>query len=163
MTKKNFPSDTLDKFMLRFPSGMREQIKEESNKNGRSMNAEIMHRLEVSFIADQNSLAASMLHGEAIETLVTPTLPASIASKIARHNADSGIALASIFADEINELINGAVVIGKRQITLDTTKITHTMPATDAEISSALKLVEKAFDDAGYIIELDNGLITISY
>lgn len=119
MTKKNFPSDTLDKFMLRFPSGMREQIKEESNKNGRSMNAEIVHRLEVSFIADQNSSAASMLHGDGIENLLTPTLPASIAGKIAKNNADSGIALASLFVDEINELINGAVVVGKRKIELD--------------------------------------------
>ena len=163
MTKKNFPSDTLDKFMLRFPSGMREQIKEESNKNGRSMNAEIVHRLEVSFIADQNSSAASMLHGDGIENLLTPTLPASIAGKIAKNNADSGIALASLFVDEINELINGAVVVGKRKIELDTKKLTCSMPVTGAEIFSALKLVEKTFDDAGYLVKINDGNIIISF
>ncbi|MCS6259886.1 Arc family DNA-binding protein [Shewanella baltica] len=163
MTKKNFPSDTLDKFMLRFPSGMREQIKEESNKNGRSMNAEIVHRLEVSFIADQNSSAASLLHGDALENLLTPTLPASIAGKIARNNANSGIALASVFVDEINELINGAVVLGKRKIELDITKIIGSMPATDAEISIALKLVEKIFDDAGYSVEIKSDSIIMTF
>jgi hypothetical protein len=148
---------------LRVAPELKEQIEQSAKMNGRSMNADIVHRLEVSFIADQNSSAASMLHGEGIETLLTPTLPASIAGKIARNNADSGIALASIFVDEINELINGAVVVGKRKIELDTKKLTCSMPVTDAEIFSALKLVEKTFDDAGYIIELVNGVITISY
>jgi hypothetical protein len=34
-----------DKFMLRLPDGMRELIAEEAKKNGRSMNAEIVHVL----------------------------------------------------------------------------------------------------------------------
>lgn len=38
-----------DKFMLRFPDGMRARIAEEAAKNGRSMNAEIVARLERSF------------------------------------------------------------------------------------------------------------------
>lgn len=156
-------SRDISPFGVRMPPNLKDQIDQSAKINGRSMNAEIVHRLEMSFFVDQNPAAASLLHDDALGNILAPTLSASIASKIARHNADSGIALASIFADEINELINGAVVIGKRQITLDTTKITHTMPATDTEISSALKLVEKVFDDAGYIIELDNGLITISY
>ncbi len=39
-----------DKFMLRFPEGMRDRIKAEAERNGRSMNAEIIARLEESFI-----------------------------------------------------------------------------------------------------------------
>lgn len=35
-----------DKFMLRLPDGMRERLKDEAAKNGRSMNAEIVHHLE---------------------------------------------------------------------------------------------------------------------
>ncbi|MFC0201419.1 Arc family DNA-binding protein [Paracoccus rhizosphaerae] len=35
-----------DKFMLRLPEGMRDRIKAEGDKNGRSMNAEIISRLE---------------------------------------------------------------------------------------------------------------------
>ncbi len=34
-----------DKFMLRLPEGMREHLKAEASKSGRSMNAEIVHRL----------------------------------------------------------------------------------------------------------------------
>ena len=34
-----------DKFMLRLPEGMRDRISEEARKSGRSMNAEIVHRL----------------------------------------------------------------------------------------------------------------------
>lgn len=38
--------------MIRLPDGMRERIREEAERNGRSMNAEIVARVEASF--DQN-------------------------------------------------------------------------------------------------------------
>ena len=38
-----------DKFMLRLPDGMRERIREAAEQNKRSMNAEIIARLEASF------------------------------------------------------------------------------------------------------------------
>ncbi|TAY68441.1 Arc family DNA-binding protein [Rhizobium leguminosarum] len=38
-----------DKFMLRLPDGMREELKEKAAANGRSMNTEIITRLEDSF------------------------------------------------------------------------------------------------------------------
>jgi uncharacterized protein YggE len=38
-----------DKFMLRLPDGMRDLIAEAAKDNGRSMSAEIVHRLERSF------------------------------------------------------------------------------------------------------------------
>lgn len=38
-----------DKFMLRFPDGMRDQIAAAAKESGRSMNAEIVHRLSRSF------------------------------------------------------------------------------------------------------------------
>jgi hypothetical protein len=49
MTETKYPSHTLDKFQLRLPEGMREKIKEAAKESGRSMNAEIVHRLEESF------------------------------------------------------------------------------------------------------------------
>lgn len=50
MTKKPpAPSDTADKFMLRLPDGMRDRLKEEAAKNKRSLNAEIVARLDESF------------------------------------------------------------------------------------------------------------------
>ena len=45
MTKK--PTiQTEDKYVLRLPDGMRDRIKQEAERNGRSMNAEIVQRLE---------------------------------------------------------------------------------------------------------------------
>lgn len=46
------PSDIADKFMLRFPDGMRDHMRVEAEKNNRSMNAEIIHRLEMSIAID---------------------------------------------------------------------------------------------------------------
>ncbi|MDE1139988.1 MAG: Arc family DNA-binding protein [Paraburkholderia tropica] len=43
------PSRTADQFVVRFPDGMRARIADEAKKNNRSMNAEIVARLEESF------------------------------------------------------------------------------------------------------------------
>lgn len=47
--KTPFPSDAADKFVVRFPEGMRDQIAEAAKAAGRSMNAEIVHRLDTTF------------------------------------------------------------------------------------------------------------------
>ena len=49
MTSKA-PSKSLPQFVVRFPDGMRERIKESAEQSGRSMNAEIVYRLEQSFL-----------------------------------------------------------------------------------------------------------------
>lgn len=41
-----------DQFMVRFPDGMRDRIKELADEHGRSMNAEIIHRLELALSED---------------------------------------------------------------------------------------------------------------
>ena len=48
-TIKSMVSRDSDKFMLRFPDGMRDKIAEAAKANNRSMNAEIVARLEGSF------------------------------------------------------------------------------------------------------------------
>lgn len=53
MAKGQFPSDRLDQYMLRFPDGMRDRIKTAAEASGRSMNAEIVERLEESFAFPQ--------------------------------------------------------------------------------------------------------------
>ena len=47
--KPTYPSDAADKFIVRFPPGMRERIAESAKANGRSMNAEAVARLDASF------------------------------------------------------------------------------------------------------------------
>ena len=51
-----------DKFMLRFPDGMRDRIARAAHTSDRSMNSEIIHRLENSFsvIVDEASLMTAL-------------------------------------------------------------------------------------------------------
>lgn len=50
-----------DRFIIRLPEGMRDRIKAAAAENNRSMNAEIVARLETSFATgpDQSNLATS--------------------------------------------------------------------------------------------------------
>ena len=52
------PSKQLDQFVLRLPAGMRERIRAVADANNRSMNAEIVSRLEDSL--DEKQTAASL-------------------------------------------------------------------------------------------------------
>jgi chromosome segregation ATPase len=49
MARPKYPSDKQDQFMTRLPEGMRDQIAAAAEQNGRSMNAEIVSRLDQSF------------------------------------------------------------------------------------------------------------------
>lgn len=46
------PSRKLDQYIVRFPDGMRDRLKETAARNNRSLNAEIISRLEDSFVFD---------------------------------------------------------------------------------------------------------------
>lgn len=70
--KPSFPSDAADKFVVRFPAGMRELIASEAKSNNRSMNAEIVARLAASFDPSSESNQALLLsHRQLAESLVT--------------------------------------------------------------------------------------------
>lgn len=43
------------KFVLRLPEGMRDRIASAAKENGRSMNAEIVTRIEISFLDSRKS------------------------------------------------------------------------------------------------------------
>jgi hypothetical protein len=45
------PSRHQDQFLVRFPDGLRDRIRDAAKESGRSMNAEIVHRLEKTFEA----------------------------------------------------------------------------------------------------------------
>lgn len=49
MESEKYPSDAAAKFMVRLPGDMRDRIAEEAKTNNRSMNAEIVQRLQSSF------------------------------------------------------------------------------------------------------------------
>lgn len=52
---KRFPSDAQDRFMVRLPEGMRERISASAKASKRTMNAEIVARLELSFADDEGN------------------------------------------------------------------------------------------------------------
>ncbi|AVS68918.1 hypothetical protein C8245_21205 [Paracidovorax avenae] len=55
MSKELPPSRTAEQFVVRFPDGMRDEIAAAAKKNNRSMNAEIVARLQDSFIRTHSS------------------------------------------------------------------------------------------------------------
>lgn len=61
MAKGEYPSDKADQYMLRFPEGMRDRLKAAADRIGRSMNAEIIARI-------QDYEATGLTTGESIRT-----------------------------------------------------------------------------------------------
>ena len=49
MSNKEYPSAKLDQYIVRFPDGMRERLKRAAAANNRSLNAEIIARLQFTF------------------------------------------------------------------------------------------------------------------
>lgn len=66
--KTAFPSDTADKVLVRMPDGMRDQLKEAAKTNNRTMNAEIVARLEQSFAGGTSDEALKSLAIRLAET-----------------------------------------------------------------------------------------------
>ena len=56
-----FPSRLLEKVVVRLPDGMRDRLKAEAEANKRSMNAEIVARLEQSFNASSDTTGLDAL------------------------------------------------------------------------------------------------------
>lgn len=53
MNRKPFPSETQERFIVRFPDGMRDKIADAAKANNRSMNAEIVHRIQATLDSDE--------------------------------------------------------------------------------------------------------------
>ena len=55
------PSRTADQFVVRLPDGMRERIAEAAKASGRSMNAEIVARLQESFVKPSSAQEVTIM------------------------------------------------------------------------------------------------------
>lgn len=58
------PSDLAEKMLIRLPEGMRDRIAEAATASGRSMNAEVVARLEASFEHDETQATLDELQEE---------------------------------------------------------------------------------------------------
>ena len=52
---EKYPSQLAERFQIRLPDGMRDRLRYAAEMSGRSMNAEIVHRLELTFAEPGNS------------------------------------------------------------------------------------------------------------
>ena len=53
---KDTPSRKLDQYIVRFPDGMRDELKAAAKANGRSLNAEIIHLIQQGQIATTDQI-----------------------------------------------------------------------------------------------------------
>lgn len=67
--KKRYPSDKQDQYIVRFPPGIRDLLKNEAAKNGRSLNAEIIYRLLTTIEGDAY-LTSENTHADSDEATV---------------------------------------------------------------------------------------------
>lgn len=75
MPEPKYPSRLLDRFMLRMPDGMREKLADAAKANKRSVNAEVVARLEASL---RSSLPASATEADTLHVLLdTDGMPIS--------------------------------------------------------------------------------------
>lgn len=73
MAKNPYPSDTQDRYIVRFPEGMRDRIAEVAKANNRSMNAEIVARLERSFEGEKLGFSMDLLDAVGMQSMLLLT------------------------------------------------------------------------------------------
>lgn len=112
--KKEAPSVAADKFIVRLPDGMRNLIAEAATENNRTMNAEVVARLQSSFRAGQSKHSlprVELFLGAALMRLARATIrlahPDKYASSEKQNQATLRLATALLRADrkEIEESV----------------------------------------------------------
>lgn len=90
MAKSEFPSQNLDKFVVRLPEGMRERLAQAAKTSNRSMNSEIVARLEESFPATlPEHEVLKQLYDEHLRQLRTQIIAAANATRPGYNGAQS--------------------------------------------------------------------------
>lgn len=79
------PSRTAEQFVVRLPDGMRDRIAEEAKKNNRSMNAEIVARLQDSFDSARRPIIS--INADSYEEAIAIMGKVVLASDAARPEA----------------------------------------------------------------------------
>jgi len=68
---KRVASRGSEQFMLRLPDGMRDRIRAEADANGRSMNAEIVERLEQSFRSERSPSSLDVIAEQIVKQIAS--------------------------------------------------------------------------------------------
>lgn len=88
--KPAYPSRTADQFVIRLPDGMRDRLKEAAHANGRSMNSEIVSRLQSTLDSDVSVK---------VDMSDDPTLADEVAALVVKRLAQKPDVLAKLVLD----------------------------------------------------------------
>lgn len=141
MAKSTFPSDAADKYVVRLPDGMRDRIAEAAKANNRTMNAEIVARLQTTF-------GPPVFSGEASKVLGTPHMRA-IANELTEYMAAEDLRpvltrLAEQLADQAikelrravgEQLLQPGAALSQEQVASDATPAK--LPAVESDPAPA--------------------------
>lgn len=111
MVDKPYPSDAADKFIVRLPPGMREQLSEAAKTNGRSMNSEVVWILQEHFdrIYDESE---SRREGEKIEERIGISFGL-------KHPLDRAAVLKALLFSELQLLRSRVDLLGGRDAVIE--------------------------------------------
>ncbi|MBE1275643.1 Arc family DNA-binding protein [Enterovibrio baiacu] len=127
--------------LLRLPIETKESIQKEATESGRSMNAELVHRLEKSLLS---------------ATTPTGELSAADAKKLAKHALEDGsAALVAKCLEEVSRMARQ----GLAEVTVDTC-----FDAISAEMEEKILQPAKArLEGLGYTVTFDSGNVVLAF
>lgn len=118
MARKPFPSETQERFIVRFPDGMRDRIADVARENNRSMNAEIVARLEGSFIGAPPRLKSDNSEAERIRNQLIELVERKRKNEqVLAHLKEAGLPIAevaAVFNRELAELSPQVITLAKQ-------------------------------------------------
>lgn len=126
-------------FKLRMPASLRDQADQAARAAGRSLNAELVARLEASFLS-----------AAAPEKLLTAARARELAS-LARAGLPDEI------RKRVLKSINRAVELGHSSVSIDLGDLRLDEGLDDRELEEIFGSVDKELIDAGYRVEWDGG------
>ncbi|MCE4073609.1 MULTISPECIES: Arc family DNA-binding protein [Pseudomonas] len=126
-------------FKLRMPAELRARAEQAANASGRSLNGELVARLEASFLPIN-----------APETLITASKARELAA-MARAGIPEEIRRRTLIA------INRAVTLGHSSASVDLKDLKLDGGVGDEELEDLFKGLSKELTEAGYKVEIDGG------
>lgn len=126
-------------FKLRMPASLRDQADQAAKAAGRSLNAELVARLEASFLASSST-----------ETLISASRARELAS-MARE------ALPEEIRRRVLKAINKAIGLGHSSLSVNLSDLRLDEGLDEKELDGIFAVLDKELLNAGYKVEWDGG------
>ena len=126
-------------FKLRMPASLRDQAERAARAAGRSLNAELVARLEASFLASSST-----------ETLISASRARELAS-MARE------ALPEEIRRRVLKAINKAIGLGHSSLSVNLSGLRLDEGLDEKELDAIFAVLDKELLNAGYKVEWDGG------